>query len=154
MENQGFSQRARARLSVSPCTKIIKLLFSYLLSKQHTWVPTSTDVIGKPVQGYKVSRPLILTVTHLFPLKHVLNDGAPYYPKNRRNTSLVSKNKWRSCIRGSLGFTSGCNLIFAGVSFRVRDGAPRVRSLRTTKKWWASIVNRLKGPSVYDVFYR
>ena len=32
------------------------------LSKQHMWVPTSTDLIGKPIQGYKMSRPLTLTV--------------------------------------------------------------------------------------------
>ena len=34
MENQGFSQRARAWLSVSACTKGIKLLFFYLYANK------------------------------------------------------------------------------------------------------------------------
>ena len=58
MENQRFSQRGTSlglSLRVHERTKA-GLLPS--LSKQHT---TSTGLVGKPVQGYKVSRPLIVT---------------------------------------------------------------------------------------------
>ena len=57
MENQGLSPReARILPSVSAVYGRTKAAFLISLGKQHTCVPTSTDLIGKPVQGYKVSR--------------------------------------------------------------------------------------------------
>ena len=51
MENQGFSQR-RTGLTLSPrAHERDKAALLLSLSKQHTWVPTSTDLIGKSVSG-------------------------------------------------------------------------------------------------------
>ena len=66
MENQGFSRETQDLVSVSAVHERNKAALLLSLSKQHTWVPTSTDLIGKPVQGYKVSRLLILTQAFLW----------------------------------------------------------------------------------------
>ena len=58
MQNQGFSREARVWSQFPPCTKGIKLLFYLYISEQHTRVPTSSDLISRPVQGCKVSRML------------------------------------------------------------------------------------------------
>ena len=64
-----------------------------------------------------------IEVAGIFPLDFSLNDGGLLNPKNRRNANLVSKNIV-FCILGPWEYSSGCNMIFAEVSFRVGYGAP------------------------------
>ena len=52
-------------------------------------------------------------------------------PKSSETQSCFQKRLF--CILGRWDYPSGCNLILAEVSFRVRDGAPQVRSLRKFK---------------------
>ena len=52
-------------------------------------------------------------------------------PKSSKCQSCFEK--WCFSIPGSWDYSSGCNLIFAGFSFRVRYGAPQVRSLRKSR---------------------
>ena len=50
--------------------------------------------------------------------------------------------KWCFCILGPWSYSSGCDSIFVEVNFRVRYGAPSVRSLR--KLGWTFVVERLR----------
>ena len=61
METRGFPETHELGLSLHRARKENSCSSSVSKQTTHTWVPTSTGLIGRPVQGYEVSRLLILT---------------------------------------------------------------------------------------------
>ena len=100
----------------------------YSMCPLSLWI---SRVIG--LQVHKKGFPLItrslrstIEVAHF---RYFVSETRGSSTRDRRNANLVSVNKWRYCILGPWDYSPRCNLVFAEVSFWVRYGAPKVRSL-------------------------